>query len=115
MRSEKKNVISVAWTGIAATLLIEGRTVHNIFQILLTLHETSTSSMHLNSKKAKTLIGADLIIWDEAPMAPLQALNTIDRLLRKLMNNDFPFGGKTIVLGGDFRQVKPVVTHANKT
>jgi ATP-dependent DNA helicase PIF1 len=61
------------------------------------------------------LIGADLIIWDEAPMAPLQALNTIDRLLRKLMNNDFPFGGKTIVLGGDFRQVTPVVTHANKT
>jgi ATP-dependent DNA helicase PIF1 len=115
LRSEKKNVISVAWTGIAATLLIEGRTVHNIFQILLTLHETSTSSMHLNSKKAKTLIGADLIIWDEAPMAPLQALNTIDRLLRKLMNNDFPFGGKTIVLGGDFRQVTPVVTHANKT
>jgi ATP-dependent DNA helicase PIF1 len=48
-------------------------------------------------------------------MAPLQALNTIDRLLRKLMNNDFPFGGKTIVLGGDFRQVTPVVTHANKT
>ena len=55
--------------------------------------------MTLNSKKAKVLRDADLIIWDEAPMAPLMALNAIDRLLRKLMNNNFPFGGKVIVLG----------------
>ena len=52
-----------------------------------------------NSKKAKVLRDADLIIWDESPMAPLMALNAIDRLLRKLMNNNFPFGGKVIVLG----------------
>jgi ATP-dependent DNA helicase PIF1 len=53
----------------------------------------------LNSKKAKLLREADLIVWDEAPMAPIMALNTIDRLLRKIMNNDLPFGGKVIVLG----------------
>ena len=71
--------------------------------------------MYLNSKKANTLREAHLIIWDEAPMAPLNALNLIDRHLRKLMNNNLPFGGKVIVLGGDFRQVTPVVTHANKS
>ena len=42
---------------------------------------------------------ADLIVWDEAPMAPIMAVNTIDRHLRKIMNNNFPFGGKVIVLG----------------
>ena len=31
------------------------------------------------------------------------------------MNNNLPFWGKVIVLGGDFRQVTPVVTHANKS
>jgi hypothetical protein len=31
------------------------------------------------------------------------------------MNNNLPFGRKVIVLGGDFRQVTPVVTHANKS
>jgi hypothetical protein len=36
---------------------------------------------------------------DEAPKAPVMALNAIDRLLRKLMNNNFPFGGIIIVLG----------------
>jgi hypothetical protein len=33
-------------------------------------------------KKAQTFIDSDLIIWDEAPMAPLHALNCIDRLLK---------------------------------
>ena len=73
------------------------RFIHSIFQLPLEMHESSTSTMSLNSKKAKTLREADLIIWDEAPMAPLHALNTIDRLLKKLMNNDLPFGGKVIV------------------
>ncbi len=53
--------------------------------------------MSLHSKKDKTLIGADLIIWDEAPMAALQALNTIDRFLKQQKNNNLPFGGKNIV------------------
>jgi len=30
------------------------------------------------------------------------------------MDNDVPFGGKTIVLGGDFRQVLPVIPHASR-
>jgi hypothetical protein len=30
------------------------------------------------------------------------------------MNKNQPFGGKVIVLGGDFRQITPVFNHANK-
>jgi hypothetical protein len=30
------------------------------------------------------------------------------------MDNDLPFGGKVILLGGDFRQCLPVVKHANR-
>ena len=41
--------------------------------------------MNLNSKKAQTLKEADIITWDEAPMAPLHALNSIDRLLKKII------------------------------
>jgi hypothetical protein len=41
--------------------------------------------MNINSKKAQTLIDSDLIIWDEAPMAPLHALNCIDRLLKVII------------------------------
>ena len=56
-----------------------------------------------------------LIIIDEASMIPVHALRAIDLLLRDVMNNGHSFGGKVIVLGGDFRQVLPVVRHATRS
>ena len=41
-------------------------------------------------------------------MAPRHALEVADRTLRDIMKNNKPFGGKVIVLGGDFRQLLPV-------
>jgi len=38
-------------------------------------------------------------------MTPRYALEIIDRTLRDIMNNNLSFGGKIIVLGGDFRQL----------
>jgi hypothetical protein len=52
---------------------------------------------------------AKLIVWDEASMVPLPALDCVERLLRDVSGNDMPFGGKVLVLGGDFRQILPVV------
>jgi hypothetical protein len=58
---------------------------------------------------------ADLIIWDEASMMHRRAFEAIDHTLRDLMQLDDAqatnkiFGGKTVVLGGDFRQILPVV------
>ena len=42
-------------------------------------------------------------------MASIRALKAIDKLLRDLMKNNIPFGGKVFVMGGDFRQTPPVV------
>ena len=36
------------------------------------------------------------------------ALGCIDKVLRKLLDNDELFGGAVILLGGDFRQTLPV-------
>ena len=107
-------VISVAWTGIAAMLLPKGRTVHSRFKLPLNLHEHSISGLKVNSKEAHNIKNARIIIWDEAPMANMYALTCVDRLLKDIMGNDVPFGGKIIVLGGDFRQVLPVVPHASR-
>lgn len=38
-----------------------------------------------------------------------KVLRFIDRLLRDLCNSDLPFGGKVLVLGGDWKQLAPVV------
>ena len=51
-------------------------------------------------------------------MAPLDALNATDRLLSRLSTQgleQLAFGGKIMVLGGDFRQVPPVVNHGSET
>lgn len=52
---------------------------------------------------------ARLIIWDEAPMANRAVLACVEEVCRRLMHNDMPFGGKVVVLLGDFRQTCPVV------
>ena len=51
---------------------------------------------------------------DEAPMAHRYHIEGLDRTLRDLTATDEPFGGKVVVFGGDFRQVLPVVKHANQ-
>ena len=55
-----------------------------------------------------------LIIGDEASMVPAHALRAIDVCLRDITKLDVPFGGKILLLGGDFRQVLPVVPHGSK-
>jgi ATP-dependent DNA helicase PIF1 len=47
-------------------------------------------------------------------MIPYGALDCVDRLLRDLMVSELPFGGKVMILGGDFRQLLPVVPRADE-
>ena len=111
MRGKGKTVFPVALTGIAATLLDGGRTVHSRFKLPVPLNETSTSSIKPGDIAAHQLRNCDLFIWDEAPMAPGMALNVVDRLLRDISSprTGDPFGGKVFLTGGDFRQCLPVV------
>ncbi|XP_071641856.1 uncharacterized protein [Temnothorax longispinosus] len=104
----KKRVCTMAFTGIAATLLPAGKTVHKIFRLPVPLFVDSSSPIKIQSKEAQYLKEIDIFIWDEAPMAPRYALEIMDRTLRDIMNNDVLFGGKIVILGGDFRQLLPI-------
>jgi len=108
-------VISVASTGIAATLLINGRTYHSQFKLFPPITETTASKIELSSPQAREIENAKLIIWDEATMTPAHALNALDTLLKEIMKRpDLPFGGKPVLLGGDFRQCLPIVVHGHR-
>jgi len=93
-RIRNKCVCTMAFTGIAATLLPTGKTVHKTFGLPVPLFADSSSAIKIQSKEAQYLKEIDIYIWDEAPMAPRYALEIMDRTLRDIMNNDFPFGGK---------------------
>lgn len=112
IRSLGDSAIVVAFTGIAASLIPGGRTLHTTFQLGIPLTECSVSGIKMNSPKAEAIRQAQLILWDEGPMAPGIILTVVDRFLRDVMKSTLPFGGKTIVIGGDFKQVLPVMPHA---
>ncbi|GBN54970.1 hypothetical protein AVEN_216338-1 [Araneus ventricosus] len=115
VRGKGDQAIAVASTGIAATLLTGGRTAHSIFKIPLTLNVTSTCNLKPNTSEAKILLDAKVIVWDEAPMTHVHAFLAVDRLLKDLTKCDEPFGGKIILLGGDFRQVLPVILRGSRS
>ena len=108
LKSENINVSSMAYTGIASILLPKGKTVHKTFGLQVPLFYDSSSNITAESKETQILRETKVFIWDEAPMAPRHALEIVDRTLKSIMNNDLPFGGKIMVLGGDFRQLLPM-------
>lgn len=110
------NSIAVAWTGIAACLLINGQTAHRAFKIPLTLSDTSKAGFDMESHETQTIRKSGLILWDEAPMSNRFAVEAVNRYLQEVMGNfDKPFGGKHIIFGGDFRQILPVVPRGNRS
>ena len=102
VRSKGMDVSACAWTGIAATLLRDGRTVHSLFKLPVPITDKSTCDIRPGSSHAKFLLGQALIIIDEASMVPLHALRAIDVCLRDITGCDVPFGGRIILLVGDY-------------
>jgi ATP-dependent DNA helicase PIF1 len=83
---------------------------HSCFKIPLTLEEGGCCSFTKHSGITKLLQQTTLIIWDEASMTKRQNVEALDNSLRDIMGRSYLlFGGKTIILGGDSRQVLPVV------
>lgn len=62
-----------------------------------------------NDSRAALIRQSSLIIWDEAPMANRAVLACVDETCRRVMQSPLPFGGKVVVLLGDFRQTCPVI------
>lgn len=69
----------------------------------------------MDSTEAQELREAELIVWDEITMANVHAFNLVDRLFPDIMRNQNPFGGKVVIVGGDFRQCLPVIPRGDRT
>ncbi|XP_012858302.1 PREDICTED: uncharacterized protein LOC105977534 [Erythranthe guttata] len=115
LRSKGEIVLTVASSGIASLLIPGGRTAHSRFAIPFNVHEESTCNIACDSPLAELITKAKLIIWDEAPMIHKHCFEAVHQSLKDILsqsdpeNENKPFGGKTVVFGGDFRQILPVV------
>jgi hypothetical protein len=114
LRANLKIVICVASSGIAAVLLLGGCTTHFRFKIPINLHEGSTCGISKNSMEADLLRQTSLIIVDEITMQHRHAAEAVDRLLQDIKGSNRPFGGVTVVFGGDFQQILPVIVRGSR-
>lgn len=109
-----------ATTGIAALQYPRGSTVHSLFDIppyedLQVMDGPSLESRLIeklqrgrSTARICLLRKLTVLIWDEIAMASKTLFEAVDRVLRAVMGMNVPFGGKLVVLVGDFRQVTAV-------
>ena len=112
LKSIGRSVIACAFTGIAATLLPEGRTLHSAFKLPLNVTNESMSSLTSSgdtNSQYNFIRNLDVLIIDEASMISNVLLDCINRSLIDICKTNTDFGGKFVIFGGDFRQILPVV------
>ena len=109
VRLAGKIALASASSGIAATLLVGGKTAHTTFGIPLKLQyiESPTSSINKGTNRAEMLKQASLIVIDECSALHRKGYEVIDDLLQDLTNTKRLFGGIPVLLAGDFRQTLP--------
>jgi hypothetical protein len=103
------DVYAMASTGIAAILLPGGVTCHKRIGCPLDTDAPAMSIFSTQSIAARQLARCKLFIFDEATMSHRCNIECMDSSLQDFRKDERPFGGATVVFGGDFRQTLPVV------
>ena len=106
---QNKNVCPTASSGVAAILLKGGGTLHSKMKIPFVISDEMDCNIKRQSKLCSEINKMDLLIWDEAPMFQKEILECLNRSLQDLRRNKKLFGGVTVLLSGDWRQILPIV------
>ena len=114
IREEIPDAVFVAPTGSAAQK-IGGVTINSLFRIRPVPFITNEILGVISSKTArKTISAIKTLVIDEISMVRADVLAAIDHRLRQYGPDEcktLPFGGRQIILSGDFFQLPPVVTN----
>ncbi|OBZ77825.1 ATP-dependent DNA helicase PIF1, partial [Grifola frondosa] len=115
LRAQSKIVLATATSAFAAQIYDGGRTTHSTFKVPVNANnEMLISPIEPHHGRGELIREASLIIWDEAPMVNRAVLACVDETCRRVMADQRPFGGKVVVLLGDFRQTCPVVPRGTR-
>lgn len=107
------NVARTALTGMASLQFEFGETIHRCMGIGNKTKKEQmpgiVTSFNFSKVTRFELEVLDLIIIDEVSMLRADVLELIDSILQYVMMNEEPFGGKQVILSGDFMQLPPIV------
>lgn len=106
--------MSLLWPYLVLRLLLlqGGHTTHLRFKIPLTINESSTCLIKKNTHLSSLLQINYLIVWDESLINNKCCFEALDHSICDVLSGrdncyeGLPFGGKTILFGGDFQQKK---------
>ena len=109
--------MSCAFTGAAATNLVDGMTILSMFGIQMSKPGTNVALSPLpESKLASIRIlfkfeqsdQIKMLFIDEISLVNPILLSMIDKRLKEIFKNNIVFGGMAMILLGDFQQLDPV-------
>jgi len=115
--------MSVCSIGIGALHFPDGRTVHSAFAIPIDEEKdildgpTVVSRLekvldkdppHNTNARIELIRATQFFSWDEIGTIKNNVFHAVDRLFRRIMGSNQPFGGKMVVTMGDWRQIPPV-------
>ena len=100
---------ATAGSGIAATLLDEGRTYHSSTAAPIEIHRDSHLNVTRKCRRGRRLIRCSILVIDEVSMLSRLHLSCLERSLRILCKSDVAFAGKLTLFTGDYRQCLPIM------
>jgi len=107
--TETSPVIVLAPTGVAA-FNIHGSTIHSTLSVPINSSDFNIEGERLKNLQ-KRLNGVNYVIIDEKSMLGRRMLSIVDLRLRAAFpeHQNKPFGGRSVILVGDFGQLPPVI------
>ncbi|KAG2213497.1 hypothetical protein INT47_009171 [Mucor saturninus] len=91
-----------------AAFNIDGQTIHSLFRLPINRDDIQDLSADVANFISVDLTELRVIILDEISMISLRQMLWIDKRLKDIFRNDKPFGGKHVLVLGDFLQLPPV-------
>ena len=107
-RSNKKICLNSAYSGVASQLLEGGVTIHKRFNMKINMPPGQNCPINKSSTIANLIKQSKMILMDEVAMMDKIDLERISSTLKYITGDARPFGGKNIIIAGDFRQILPV-------
>lgn len=107
----REKVISITSTTGVSALAIGGTTIYRWGGIKLGKESITTITTNIRERNKDCLKRwreCHILVIDEISMLGMKIFNVLDRVGRNICNIDLPFGGKQLIVSGDFLQLPPV-------
>ena len=105
-------IIPTSSTGVSAIMMKGGKTVHSALFIPRDIDLDTVPQLQYQSYRAQQIREAKILIIDEITMLNKRVFHMVDKTIRSVMPlgplREEPFGGKSLVCSGDFKQLTVV-------